>query len=145
VAKLPSFTGSGAGAGEDWGEVFGTLLYVGFAGLVAANTLVMLSLERLREFSLLRAVGAERRQIVRTVATECAIITVAGVGAGVAAGCAVMLPLGARTGTPLSGVPGWAWLAVALCGAVLVGTSSGAPLLRMLRVRPMDGLTRHSN
>ncbi|GAA0373069.1 ABC transporter permease [Actinoallomurus spadix] len=145
VVKLPSFTGSGAGSGEDWGEVFGTLLYVGFAGLVAANTLVMLSLERLREFSLLRAVGAERRQIVRTVATECAIITVAGVGAGMAAGCAVMLPLGARTGTPLGGVPGWAWLAVALCGAVLVGVSSGAPLPRMLRVRPMDGLTRHSN
>jgi putative ABC transport system permease protein len=141
VAKLSSFTGSG----EDWGEVFGTLLYVGFAGLVAANTLVMLALERLREFSLLRAVGAERRQIVRTVAIECAIITVAGVGAGAAAGCAVMLPLGARTGTPLSGVPGWAWLAVALCGAVLVGVSSGAPLLRMLRVRPIDGLTRHSN
>jgi putative ABC transport system permease protein len=145
VAKLSSFTGSGAGSGEDWGEVFGTLLYVGFAGLVAANTLVMLSLERLREFSLLRAVGADQRQIVRTVATECAIITVAGVGAGVAAGCAVMLPLGARTGTPLSGVPGWAWLAVVLCGAMLVGVSSGAPLLRMLRVRPMDGLTRHSN
>ncbi|GHJ40861.1 ABC transporter permease [Streptomyces sp. TS71-3] len=143
VAKLPSFTGSGAG--EDWGEVFGTLLYVGFAGLVAANTLVMLSLERLYEFSLLRAVGAEPLQIVRTVATECAIITVAGVGAGVAAGCAVLLPLGARTGTPLSVVPGWAWLAVALGGAVLVGVSSGAPLLRMLRVRPMDGLTRHSN
>lgn len=144
VAKLSSFTGSGSAAVDDWGEVFGTLLYVGFAGLVAANTMVMLSLERLREFSLLRAVGAQRWQIVRTVAIEGGITTMAGVGAGVAAGCAVLLPLGARVGTPLSGVPGWAWLAVAASGAVLVGVSSGAPLLRMLRVRPMDGLTRHS-
>ncbi|MFE0172295.1 FtsX-like permease family protein [Streptomyces sp. NPDC059002] len=144
VTQVASFAGSGEGAG-DWGAVFGTLLYVGFAGLVAANTLVMLTLERLREFSLLRAVGAERHQIVRTVAAEGAIVTVAGVGAGVAAGCAVMLPLGTRVGAPLSGVPVWAWPAVALCGAVLVGVSSGAPLLRMLRVRPMDGLTRHSS
>ncbi|WP_037574541.1 ABC transporter permease [Phaeacidiphilus oryzae] len=143
VAKFTSLTGSGA-ASDDWGEVFGTLLYVGFAGLVAANTLVMLTLERLREFSLLRAVGAERRQIVRTVAAECLIIAVAGVGAGTAAGFAVMLPLGARTGTPLSGVPGWVWLAVLLFGTVLVAASAGAPLPRMLRVRPMDGLTRRS-
>ncbi|MEB8340811.1 ABC transporter permease [Streptomyces endophyticus] len=146
VAELTTITGSGTdSAGEKWGEVFLTLVVVGFGGLVAANTLVMLTLERLREFSLLRAVGAERRQIVRTVAAESAITTLAGVGAGLAAGCAVMLPLGARTGTPLSGLPGWAWPAVALCGAVLVGVSSGAPLLRMLRVRPMDGLTRRSN
>ncbi|MGW3273889.1 ABC transporter permease [Streptomyces kronopolitis] len=144
VVKLSSFTGTGQGAG-DWGEIFGTLLYVGFAALVAANTLVMLVLERLREFSLLRVIGAERRQIVRTVATEGAIVTVAGVGSGVAVGCAVMVPLGAVVGAPLSGVPLWAWPAVALCGAVLVGLSSGLPLLRMLRVRPMDGLTRHSN
>ncbi|MFE7171331.1 FtsX-like permease family protein [Streptomyces sp. NPDC057616] len=144
VVKLSSFTGTGEGGG-DWGEIFGTLLYVGFAALVAANTLVMLGLERLREFSLLRVIGAERWQIVRTVATEGAIVTVAGVGSGVVVGCAVMVPLGAIVGAPLSGVPVWSWLAVALCGAVLVGLSSGAPLLRMLRVRPMDGLTRHSN
>ncbi|MGH4034111.1 FtsX-like permease family protein [Actinomycetota bacterium Odt1-20B] len=146
VAELTTATGSGTdSAGDRWGEVFLTLVVVCFGGLVAANTLVMLALERLREFSLLRVVGAQRRQIVRTVVTECAIVTLAGVGAGAVAGCAVMLPLGARTGTPLSGLPGWVWLAVALGGAALVGISSGAPLLRMLRVRPMDGLTRHSN
>ncbi|MCM1972996.1 ABC transporter permease [Streptomyces sp. G1] len=143
VIKLSSFTGTGEGAG-DWAEIFGTLLYVGFAALVAANTLVMLVLERLREFSLLRVIGAERRQIVWTVATEGAIVTVAGVGSGIVVGCAVMVPLGAMVGSPLSGVSAWAWPAVAVCGAVLVGLSSGVPLLRMLRVRPMDGLTRHS-
>ncbi|MFJ2767200.1 FtsX-like permease family protein [Streptomyces sp. NPDC087300] len=146
VAELTTATGSGTDSAADrWGEVFLTLVVVSFGGLVAANTLVMLALERLREFSLLRVVGARRWQIVQTVATEGAIITLAGVGTGAAAGCAVMLPLGARTGTPLSGLPGWAWLAVALFGAALVAVSSGAPLLRMLRVRPMDGLTRHAH
>ncbi|ATL31075.1 ABC transporter permease [Streptomyces formicae] len=146
VAELTTITGSRTDSpGEKWGTAFLTLVVVGFGGLVAANTLVMLALERLREFSLLRAVGAERWQVVRTVAAECAIVTLAGVGTGLAAGCAVMLPIGTRTGTPLSGVPVWAWLAVALGGAVLVGVFSGTPLLRMLRVRPMDGLTRRGN
>ncbi len=141
LAKFISLTGSGS---PDWMEVFGTLLYAGFAGLVAANTLVMLTLERLREFSLLRVIGAARRQIALVLAAESAITALAGTGAGAAAACAVMLPLGPRTGTPLSNLPWWAWTATLLCGAALVTTSTCAPLPHMLRTRPMEGATRHS-
>ncbi|MFI6345375.1 FtsX-like permease family protein [Streptomyces sp. NPDC050560] len=141
VAKLVSLTGSGDPA---WMDVFGTLLYAGFAGLVAANTLVMLTLERLREFSLLRVVGAGRRRIVAVVLAEGAITALAGAGAGVFAACAVMVPLGPKTGTPLSGLPGWVW-AVSLSGcAALVWTASCAPLGHLLRVRPLAGLARRS-
>jgi putative ABC transport system permease protein len=107
-----------------------------FAGLVAANTLVMLTLERLREFSLLRTVGAEDRQVVAVLLWEGAITALAGLGAGVLAGCAVMIPLGGKTGTPLTGLSADTWAAILVSGLVLVLTSSCAPLARILRVRP---------
>ncbi len=141
VAKAVSLTGAGE---SDWMEIFGTLLYAGFAGLVAANTLVMLTLERLREFSLLRTVGAEKRQVVAVVVAEGAVTALAGLGAGTLAACAVMVPLGAKTGTPLSGLPVWAWAATLACGAGLVWTASCAPLRGMLRVRPIEGVVRRS-
>ncbi|MFD9427052.1 MULTISPECIES: ABC transporter permease [unclassified Streptomyces] len=139
LAKFISLSGAGD---PDWMEVFGTLLYAGFAGFVAANTLIMLTLERLREFSLLRAVGAGARQIVAVVLWEGVITALAGVGAGAVAGCAVMVPLGEKTGTPLSGLPPWAWAATLTSGLVLVLAASCVPLVRMLRVRPMEGMVR---
>jgi putative ABC transport system permease protein len=142
IAKFVSLTGEG---NADWMEVFGTLLYAGFAGLVAANTLVMLTLERLREFSLLRTVGARKRQVVAVVTAEAAVTALAGLGAGAFAACAVMLPLGGRTGTPVSGLPGWVWAATLAAGAALVWAASCAPLARMLRVRPIEGITRRSS
>jgi putative ABC transport system permease protein len=142
VAKFVSLTGAGD---PDWMEIFGTLLYAGFAGLVAANTLVMLTLERLREFSLLRTVGAGKDQVVAVVAAEGAVTALAGLGTGALAACAVMVPLGGKTGTPIGGLPWWAWAAIAVCGFVLVWGASCAPLRRMLRVRPIDGVTRHSS
>ncbi len=142
VAKFVSLTGAGE---PDWMEIFGTLLYAGFAALVAANTLVMLTLERLREFSLLRTVGAEKRQVVAVVLAEGAVIALAGAGSGALAGCAVMVPLGEKTGTPVSGLPAWVWAATLLSGAVLVWAASCAPLGRLLRVRPVEGVTRRSS
>lgn len=141
---LAQFVSLAASDGIDATALFGTLLYAAFAGLVAANTLVMLTLERLREFSLLRTIGAEKSQVRAVVLAESAITALAGVGTGAAIGCAVMAPLGGKTGTPLSGLPVWAWAATLGAGAVLVWVASAAPLGRMFRVRPIDGVTRRS-
>lgn len=141
VAQLVSLTGSGE---MDVMAVFGTLLYVGFTGLVAANTLVMLTIERLRELSLLRTVGAEDHQVIAVVATEAAVTTLAGLGTGILAACAVIVPLGTKVGTPVSGLPAWVWAVIVVSGAGLVLTASCAPLVRMLRVRPIEGVLRRS-
>ncbi|WP_419996776.1 FtsX-like permease family protein [Streptomyces boninensis] len=141
LAKFVSLTGAGE---VDSGEIFGTLLYAAFTGVVAANTLVMLTLERLREFSLLRTIGAEKRQVRTVVLAEAAITALAGVGTGTAIACAVMVPLGPKTGTPLTGLPVWAWVATLGAGALLVWAASAAPLGRMFRVRPIEGVTRRS-
>ncbi|UUN25597.1 ABC transporter permease [Streptomyces sp. FIT100] len=142
--SLAQFVSLAAAEDVDATALFGTLLYAAFAGLVAANTLVMLTLERLREFSLLRTIGAEKHQIRAVVLAESAITALAGVGAGTAIACALMAPLGARTGTPLSALPMWAWAATLGAGAVLVWAASAAPLGRMFRVRPIDGVARRS-
>ncbi|MFD9822889.1 ABC transporter permease [Streptomyces violascens] len=139
VVQFVSLTGE-----MDWMAVFGTLLYAGFTGLVAANTLVMLTLERLREFSLLRTVGAEKRQVRAVVVAESAITALAGLGAGALAAIAVMAPLGQEAGTPLSALPVWVWAAMLVSGTGLVLAACCAPLARMLRVRPIDGVTRRS-
>ncbi|MEV7325644.1 ABC transporter permease [Streptomyces sp. NPDC093970] len=134
-----------AGAEEmDWMAVFGTLLYAGFTGVVAANALVMLILERVREFALLRMVGAEKRQVTAVVVAESGITALAGLGAGALAGLAVLVPLGQKVGTPVSGVPVWGWGAMLVSGAGIVLAAYCAPLARLLCVRPIDGVTRYS-
>ncbi|MEU3853831.1 ABC transporter permease [Streptomyces sp. NPDC029554] len=141
---LAQFVSLAASDDIDATALFGTLLYAAFAGLIATNTLVMLTLERLREFSLLRTIGAEKRQVRAVVLAESAITALAGVGAGAVIGCAVMVPLGGRTGTPMSALPVWAWAATLSAGALLVWAASAVPLGRMFRVRPIDGVTRRS-
>ena len=58
---------------------------------VIANTFTMLVTQRVRQFALLRAVGASRRQVRRTVLLEAAALGFVGATAGVVAGIALGL------------------------------------------------------
>ncbi|MCT2583375.1 ABC transporter permease [Actinophytocola gossypii] len=62
-------------------------------GFVIANTFTMLVTQRVRQFALLRAVGATRRQVRRAVLGEAAVLGIAGATIGTALG--VGLGLGA--------------------------------------------------
>lgn len=79
------------------------LAFVAVALLVAmfviANTFTMLVTQRVRQFALLRAVGASRRQVRRTVLLEAAALGFAGATVGVVAGVALGL-LGMWAFTP---------------------------------------------
>ncbi|MFI7673745.1 FtsX-like permease family protein [Actinophytocola sp. NPDC049390] len=66
---------------------------------VIANTFTMLVTQRVRQFALLRAVGASRRQVRRTVLLEAATLGFVGATVGVAAGVALGL-LGMWAFTP---------------------------------------------
>jgi putative ABC transport system permease protein len=66
---------------------------------VIANTFTMLVTQRVRQFALLRAVGATRRQVRRAVLLEAAALGAVGGTLGVAAGIALGL-LGMQTFTP---------------------------------------------
>lgn len=137
VAKLCELYRSGRGLGdEQWLEVFGTGLYAGFAVVIAASTQVMLTMERLREVSLLRIIGARRERVVGVVVWEAAVLAAGAVAIGTAVGFVVSIPM--VGGVPAVPVVGWCWIAGT--ALVVVVASAGLPLLRLLTVRPMAGV-----
>jgi putative ABC transport system permease protein len=119
-------------------SVFDALAFV--AVLVAAlgivNTLTMGVLERVREIGVLRAIGMSRRQAMRMVVVEAAILGVVGVVLGAAAGMAVgavLLQLGGGLGHP-GGIP---WLPIgvaAALGLVLPALAALSPARAAARV-----------
>ncbi|MFF8595924.1 ABC transporter permease [Streptomyces sp. NPDC015220] len=82
-------------AAESLGGFLGVIKYVmlGFAGIAVlvgvfliVNTFSMLIAQRTRELGLLRALGADRRQVRRSVLTEAVLLGLAGSTLGLAAG-----------------------------------------------------------
>ncbi len=115
-----------------------TTLLVGIAGLVAGlgvvNAMLSSVAERRREMGLLRAVGSTRRQIVRLVLAEAAMLGAAAALAGTVLGWAVtLLFLGVvrshlgLTGEGMASVSAW----LPLLAATMVGLALW-PLLAML-------------
>jgi ABC-type lipoprotein release transport system permease subunit len=67
--------------------IFGGIFFVA-AGLGVLNTMLMATHERIREFGLVKALGASPARIVRDVAVEALVLAVAGTALGAAAGVA---------------------------------------------------------
>jgi putative ABC transport system permease protein len=117
---------------------------IGFLGIL--NTLLISVLRRTREIGLLRAVGATRRQIRRTVTVESLLISAAAGAIGVAAGVAgAAFPLRLHTvqvtgyWIPLS-IP-WGWLAASFAGALALGfVASAWPARRAARLNILDAI-----
>jgi putative ABC transport system permease protein len=117
---------------------------IGFLGIL--NTLLISVLRRTREIGLLRAVGATRRQIRRTVAIESLLMAASAGAIGVAAGVAgAAFPLRLHTlqvtgyWIPLS-IP-WAWLAASFAGALLLGfVASLLPAARAARQNILEAI-----
>ncbi|MEU2054448.1 ABC transporter permease [Streptomyces bungoensis] len=89
-------------AAADLGTFLDVIKYVmlGFAGIAVlvgvfliVNTFSMLIAQRTRELGLLRALGADRRQVRRSVLTEALLLGVAGSTLGLAAGIGLALGL----------------------------------------------------
>ncbi|WP_031188721.1 MULTISPECIES: ABC transporter permease [Streptomyces] len=142
---------------EELGDFLGILKYmmVGFAGVAVlvgvfliVNTFSMLIAQRTRELGLLRALGADRRQVRHSVLLEALLLGVFGATVGLAAGVglAVLLVValgwfGLRLNTA-DLVLNWPTVVVAY--AVGVGVTFVAallPALRASRVSPMAALS----
>ncbi|MBO0843106.1 MAG: ABC transporter permease, partial [Nocardioides sp.] len=131
-----------------------TIMLVGFAVialfvsvLVIANTFSILFVQRLRELALLRAVGATRRQVSRSLRWEALLLGVLSSLVGVAAGIGLGLGLIELVGlfyktVPLTpALPGPQWLAGGFVVGVLVTVvASLLPTRRVLRVSPLAAL-----
>jgi putative ABC transport system permease protein len=116
---------------------------VGLLGIV--NTLSMSVLERTREIGVLRAVGASRWRVRRTMADESLLISLAGTFAGVVAGLLVGIVwvFGMRA-TTFPGIelrlPFGTLLAIAIAGLVIGVIASIVPARRAARLDPLAAL-----
>ena len=146
-------------AGSDAGLLRAVLLSfalfaVAVSPIVVHNTFVLALARRRREFALLRCLGAERGQILRSVLTESFILglmasglgVLAGAGLGTAAARFSGLLLGEEITAPVVITP-TAVLTGLLAGTVMTVVSSLAPAVRAARAAPSaasyTGATAH--
>ncbi|MFE9222534.1 FtsX-like permease family protein [Streptomyces lavendulae] len=123
----------------------GIALFVG--AFVIANTFTILIAQRGREIALLRAVGASRRQVVRAVLAEAAILGLgaSAIGLGVGAGLAVVLRTVLNgTGAQLPDGP-FAVSSSTVLTALAVGVgvtvlAAWLPSLTAARIAPVEAL-----
>ena len=111
----------------------------GFAMLSMANTFLIATAGRRREFASLRLVGATSRQVLAMISTEAALT----IGAGMVAGSAIALGSSALMGTKMAGtlilsVPTgpFSLLILACAGIGLIATL--VPARGVLRARPVE-------
>ncbi|WP_433562800.1 ABC transporter permease [Nocardia sp. CA-151230] len=116
------------------------------------NTFSMLVAQRLRELALLRAVGASRGQISRSVVGESLIVGLIGSALGLAAGVGLAFglsgllnafKLGLPTGT-MSLEPRTVFVALGV-GTVVTVLSAYAPARRAAKVPPVEAMRSESN
>ncbi|MHC2799793.1 ABC transporter permease [Corynebacterium sp. HMSC078A10] len=113
---------------------------------IIANTFSMIVAQRTKEFALLRALGASRGQITRSVVTEAFIVGLVGSAVGVAAGMGLVaiikavfeakgMPMGGGLGLSLSAV-----LVPLILGALVTIVSAWAPARRAGAVKPVEAM-----
>lgn len=110
-----------------------------FTAIAVANTLVMATAERSREFALLRLVGATRRQVLRMMRWEALVVAVIGtvIGTAVAAGALVVVSL-SLTHSPVPAAPPLFYGAILAACLVLALAATLVPTRLALRLPPAE-------
>ncbi len=127
------------------------LLFAGIAlfvsVLVIANTFTVLLAQRLRDFALLRCVGATRKQVLRSVRREALVIGVLASTLGVLVGLVLGRGFVATASHFIDALPtgdvsvSWVWIAVAWAVGVLVTlVASLLPARRSTAINPLAAL-----
>lgn len=156
--KPPYNVRTGAQVREDQKESIGTLLdifkYVLLAfaaiGLIVGtfiiyNTFSMIVAQRNRELALLRAIGASRKNVSRSVLLEALVVGIIGgvIGLGLGVGiAAAMQALTTSSGVPSGGlqVGVWAILSAIFVGIVVTLISAWFPAQRASRIPPVEAM-----
>ncbi|MER7583553.1 ABC transporter permease [Kitasatospora sp. NPDC097691] len=116
-------------------------LVFGYLAISVANTLVLATLGRVREFSLLRLVGASRDQVVRMMRVEAGMV----VAIAVAVGTVVpLLPLATvslgLTGSPVPHFPVLMYVGIVAVTALIGLSAILVPTRFALRTRSVEGI-----
>jgi putative ABC transport system permease protein len=117
------------------------IVLLAYVVIAALNTLAMAALARRAELAILRLAGATRRQLLRMVRLEQAVLLGLAlvIGGGIAALTLVPMVQG-TTGSATLYIPAGGWVAV-VGGTILVSVAGTLlPILGMLRTRPIDAI-----
>lgn len=130
---------------QSWGNLLGTAVVLGYLAIAIANTLVLATADRAREFALLRLVGASRRQVARMIRTEASLIVLIGVVVGSLITVPPLVGISlAMTGSPIPYVPPLGYAAIVLAAILFGLLSMTIPARLALRTRPIDAVTTGS-
>ncbi|MBB1156542.1 ABC transporter permease [Amycolatopsis dendrobii] len=117
------------------------VLVFAYIALAVANTLVMTTLARTREFALLRLVGMTRDQVLKVLRIEALTVVLIAVAAGSAV---PLIPLATvslgLTGSPVPSIPPLLYLGIVAATALVGAASVLVPAKFALRARPADAI-----
>ncbi|MEZ0109894.1 putative ABC transport system permease protein [Catenulispora sp. EB89] len=121
------------------GNALPLVLVFGYIAVAVANTLVMTTLSRTREFALLRLVGATPDQVLRMMRMETLMLILIAVAVGtlVPLPPLMMVSLG-LTGSPLPYIPPLLYLAIITATSALAAAAVLIPTRLALRARPVE-------
>ena len=121
--------------------VLALLVYVIIAAL---NTLAMAALARRGELAILRLAGVTRRQLLRMVRIEQAVLLGLALTVGGAIAALTLVPMvNGTTGSATPYIPAGGLLAV-IGGTILLGMAGTLlPVLRLLRIPPIEAIGLH--
>lgn len=112
-----------------------------YIAIAVANTLVMTTLARVREFALLRLVGTTRDQVVKVMRTETLMVVIIAVVVG---SIIPLLPLITvslgLTGSPIPSIPPLLYLGIIAATSLVGAASILLPTKFALRARPVDAI-----
>ena len=116
-------------------------LVFGYLAISVANTLVLATLGRVREFSLMRLVGAPREQVVRMMRVEAGMVVAIAVVVGTVVPLLplVTVSLG-LTGSPVPHFPVLMYLGIVAVTALIGLGAILVPTRFALRTRPVEGI-----
>ncbi len=145
VLDRAEFTAASQGRSEQQGLATMILLIAvfGYIAIGVANTLVMATAERRREFALLRLVGAGKSQVTGMVRIEAGVVIMiaAVLGSAVAVPPLVGVSLGlSERADPIPAVDPLVYLAILGVTAVIAVLSMIIPARRVMRTRPIDAI-----
>ncbi|MGV9296617.1 ABC transporter permease [Amycolatopsis sp. NPDC003676] len=117
------------------------VLVFAYIALAVANTLVMTTLARTREFALLRLVGMTRDQVLKVLRIEALTVVLIAVAVGSAV---PLIPLATvslgLTGAPIPSIPPLLYLGIVAATALVGAASVLVPAKFALRARPVDAI-----
>ncbi|KWT59698.1 hypothetical protein ADL21_22760 [Streptomyces albus subsp. albus] len=123
------------------GSALPLVLVFGYIAVSVANTLVMTTLSRTREFALLRLVGATPDQVMRMMRTETLIITLIAVVVGTVTPLLPLITVSlGLTSSPVPYIQPLLYLGIVAATAALAAAAVLLPTKLALRSRPAEAI-----